>query len=170
MALQFSDGHAIGIGSTNTTVGVPVPGAGSTSSLVNGGIYYVAKNSESNLSLAVTKQRAIDKKFLLDFVDDGSGTHTLTSTRIRKILDRIVLRTNGEGFSNNSNGGILALLIILFILIFVVLLYSLLYVPLKYNRKNNKNNVGIIVLLILGFLFFPLINLVTFAALVDKNM
>lgn len=75
-----------------------------------------------------------------------------------------------EGFSNNSNGGILALLIILFILIFVVLLYSLLYVPLKYNRKNNKNNVGIIVILILGFLFFPLINLVTFAALVDKNM
>ncbi len=35
--------------------------------MVNGGIYYVAKNSESNLSLAVTKQRAIDKKFLLDF-------------------------------------------------------------------------------------------------------
>ena len=97
-----SNGHAIGIGSTNTTVGVPVPGAGSTSSLVNGGIYYVAKNGESNLSLAVTKQRAIDKKFLLDFVDDGSGTHTLTATRTRKILDRIVLRTHGEGFSTNK--------------------------------------------------------------------
>ena len=70
--------------------------------MVNGGIYYVAKNSESNLSLAVTKQRAIDKKFLLDFVDDGSGTHTLTATRTRKIVDRIVLRTHGEGFSTNK--------------------------------------------------------------------
>ena len=75
-----------------------------------------------------------------------------------------------EGFSSSNNKAILSLLIILLILIFVILLYSILYVPLKYNRKYNKNNVGVIILLIFGFLFFPLINLVTFAALIDKNI
>lgn len=82
------------------------------------------------------------------------------------------LNKKEEGFQNNEkmDTTVLVILIILGILIFCVLVYSLLFVPLKYNRKNNKNNVGIIILLILGFLFFPLINVVTFAVMVEKNM
>lgn len=74
-----------------------------------------------------------------------------------------------EGFTND-NKTMLALFIILLIFIFVILVFSILYVPLKYNRKYNQNNIGVVILLIFGFLFFPLINLVVFAILVDKNM
>jgi heme/copper-type cytochrome/quinol oxidase subunit 2 len=82
------------------------------------------------------------------------------------------LNKEKEGFQNDEkiDTSVLIILIILSILIFCILVYSLLFIPLKYNRKNNKNNIGIIILLILGFLFFPLINILVFAIMVEKNM
>lgn len=92
--IYTSNGVAIGIGSTN--VGF------STSRLSNGAIYYVAKIDNTSFSIASTKERAIKKTELIDFVLFGNNTHTFTSNRNRKIIDKIVINNQGSLYSNNK--------------------------------------------------------------------
>lgn len=108
----------------------------------------------------------------MNFLIPGSIAHICHTfaNSCYKYLNNTKTDDLNEGFSNSNNNSILALLIIFSIIIIVILLYSLLYVPLKYNKQNNNNNKGVIFLLILGFLFLPLINIITFAVMVNKNM
>lgn len=87
-----TDGLSIGIGSTN--VGY------STSRLSNGGTYFIAKIDDFKFSLATTKERALQKTNLIDFLSFGNRSHTITSKKVRKIIDRIVLKNSGEKYSN----------------------------------------------------------------------
>ena len=72
----------------------------STSRLSNGAIYYVAKVDNTSFSIASTKERAIKKTELIDFVLFGNNTHTFTSNRNRKIIDKIVINNQTPTISN----------------------------------------------------------------------
>ena len=99
---SISDGGTpVGVGSTNSGAGVYSATNSSPTNLVNGGIYYVANVGINTISLAVTKERAINREFLLDFLSDGAGTHTLKATRKRSVLDRVVVKNGGKNFANN---------------------------------------------------------------------
>ena len=87
-------GSTIGVGRTH--VGM------STDSLVNGAIYYVVNNNSKNISLTITEDSALKKIHLIDFLDDGVGSHTLTAIRKRQIIDRLVVKNPGSGYGNNK--------------------------------------------------------------------
>jgi hypothetical protein len=92
--IYTSDGLPIGIGSTN--VGY------STSRLSNGGTYYIAKINNKKFSIATTKKRALEKTKLIDFTSFGNKTNIFTSTKFRKIIDRIIIKNPGNFYSNNK--------------------------------------------------------------------
>ena len=96
-----SPGSPVGVGSTNADRSDAVTNSSPTT-LINGGTYYIASQNNNEFSLAATKERALSKQKLIEFFDDGSGTHTITSNRKRKIIDRIVIHTKGHSFANNK--------------------------------------------------------------------
>ena len=87
-------GTPIGVGRTHVGMG--------TDFLVNGAIYYVVNNNENNISLTISEDAALKKKYLIDFINDGAGKHTLTARRKRKIIDRLVVKNPGSGYGNNK--------------------------------------------------------------------
>ncbi len=96
-------GRPIGIGSTQ--VGF------TTTMLTSGATYFIRKNSDFSFSLTVRKSDAIAGINTIDLVpqshggityDYGSGTHTLTSRKIRKIIDRITISDKGGKYQNRK--------------------------------------------------------------------
>ena len=94
-------GSPVGVGSTNADTG-DVATSSSPTTLINGGTYYIVSQNNNQFSLAATKERALSKQNLIEFFTDGSGTHTITSTRERRIVDRVVIHNRGNSFANNK--------------------------------------------------------------------
>ena len=90
----LATGNPIGIGSTN--VGF------NTSRLTSGATYFIAKVTDSELSLASTKARALAKVDLIDMNAFGDGTHTFRSRKIRKIIDSINILSSTDDFANKK--------------------------------------------------------------------
>ena len=95
-------GSAVGIASTNAQLNYNAAGVGATTFLIDGTTYFVAKTDDTEFSLAITRERALNKEFLINFLDDGSGTHTFTAKRKRKKISEIVVKTSGSNFGYNK--------------------------------------------------------------------
>ena len=89
----IATGTPIGIGSTNVGFG--------TDRLTSNGIYFVAKHSDTSLSLASTKERALSKQNLIDFNSNGNRQHTLRSRKNRRVIDTIEV-TSTDDFANKK--------------------------------------------------------------------
>jgi len=89
-----STGNPIGIGSTNVGFG--------TDKLTSGSTYFIAKINDSEISLAVTKERALSKTNLIDMNAFGNGVHKFTSRIPRKIIDTINIVKSTDDFSNKK--------------------------------------------------------------------
>ena len=73
--------------------------------LTSGATYFIRKNSDFSFSLTVRKSDAIAGINTIDLVPTnnyGSGTHTLTSRKIRKIIDRITISDKGGKYQNRK--------------------------------------------------------------------
>ena len=92
--IYSSTGNPIGIGSTN--VGF------STDKLTSGAVYFIAKINDTEVSLAVTKERALSKTNLIDMNAFGNGVHKFTSRLNRKIIDEINIISSTDDFSNKK--------------------------------------------------------------------
>ena len=96
-------GRPIGIGSTQ--VGF------TTTMLTSGATYFIRKNNDFSFSLTIRKSDAIAGINTIDLVPDstpeisyqyGNGLHTLTSRKIRKIIDRISISDEGGKYQNRK--------------------------------------------------------------------
>jgi hypothetical protein len=92
--IYTSSGLPIGIGSTN--VGF------STSRLTNNAFYYISKNDETSFSIAASKENALAKTNLIDFISFGNQTHTFKSSKFKNIIDRISIQNPGSTYSNKK--------------------------------------------------------------------
>ena len=92
--VYLASGTPIGIGSTN--VGF------STDRLSSGSSYYIAKINNNVFSLASTKEDAIAKTKLVDFLGFGNEDHTFRSKKIRRVIDRISIVDPGTKFSDRK--------------------------------------------------------------------
>ena len=92
--IYTSSGLPIGIGSTN--VGF------STSRLTNNAFYYISKNDETSFSIATSKENALTKTNLIDFISFGNQTHNFASSKFKNIIDRISIQNPGSSYSNKK--------------------------------------------------------------------
>ena len=67
--------------------------------LTSGSNYFVAKITNDSFRLAITKDRALTKTNLLEFIDNGTKSHTFRSNKIRQVIDRIVVNESGSNYS-----------------------------------------------------------------------
>ena len=70
--------------------------------MTSGSTYFIRKNSEVSFSLTIRKSDATSGINTIDFLQFGTGTHTLTSKKIRKIVDRISLLEKGVKYQNRK--------------------------------------------------------------------
>ena len=92
--IYTTDGNPIGITSTN--VGF------ATDRLISSGNYFIAKIDNKSFRLATTKNRALNKTNLIEFNALGTKGHTFRSTKIRKIIDEIVVAEQGSNYINRN--------------------------------------------------------------------
>ena len=98
---QFLDGEEITYVAGGLPIGVGSTNVGfNTSRLTSGAVYYVAKQSDKEISLATTRARALAKQNLIDFNAFGNSGHTLRSRLIRKIIDKIIVTNSTDDFSS----------------------------------------------------------------------
>ena len=92
--IYTSSGLPIGIGSTN--VGF------TTSRLTNNTFYYISKTDNKSFSIAASKENALSKTNLIDFISFGNQTHTFKSSKFKNIIDRISIQNPGSTYSNKK--------------------------------------------------------------------
>jgi len=92
--IYTSSGLPIGIGSTN--VGF------TTSRLTNNAIYYISKTDNKSFSIAASKENALTKTNLIDFISFGNQTHNFKSSKFKNIIDRISIQNPGSTYSNKK--------------------------------------------------------------------
>ena len=94
----IATGSPIGI-DTNTSVASV---GFSTDLLSSGSNYFVSKIDANTFRLATTKDKAISRTNLIELIDNGTRTHTFRSNKVRKIIDRIVVKNVGSLYSNHK--------------------------------------------------------------------
>ena len=101
---RFSDGEEVIYIASGTPIGIGVTNAGiaSTDRLRSNTTYFIAKIDENSFRLAANEQRAISKTNLIEFTNDGNQTHTFRSKKIRKIIDRIIVKNSGSGYDKHQ--------------------------------------------------------------------
>ena len=100
---KFENGEEVVYTATGTPIGIGSTAVGfDTSRLTSGSTYFIRKNSEVSFSLTVKKSDALSGINTIDFNQFGTGTHTLTSKKIRKIVDRISLLEKGVKYQNRK--------------------------------------------------------------------
>ena len=100
---KFENGEEVVYTATGTPIGIGSTAVGfDTSRLTSGSTYFIRKNSEASFSLTVTKSDALSGINTIDFNEFGTGTHTLRSKKIRKIIDRISLPETGVKYQNRK--------------------------------------------------------------------
>ena len=100
---KFENGEEVVYTATGTPIGIGSTAVGfDTSRLTSGSTYFIRKNSEASFSLTVNKSDALSGINTIDFNEFGTGTHTLRSKKIRKIIDRISLPETGVKYQNRK--------------------------------------------------------------------
>ena len=100
---KFENGEEVVYTTSGTPIGIGSTAVGfDTSRLTSGSTYFIQKNSEASFSLTVKKSDALAGTNTIDFNQFGTGTHTLTSKKIRKIVDRISLLEKGVKYQNRK--------------------------------------------------------------------
>ena len=101
---KFINGEEVVYTTTGTPVGIGSTQVGfTTTMLTSGATYFIRKNNDFSFSLTIRKSDAIAGINTIDLVPTnnyGSGTHTLTSRKIRKIIDRITISDKGGKYQN----------------------------------------------------------------------
>ena len=75
-------------------------GLSAVGGLVDNSLYYVHKKNDTEIQLASTYQDAVLGTNLVNLTAQSVGSHSITSTKVRKILDKIIIVNQGEGYSN----------------------------------------------------------------------
>ncbi len=101
---RFLDGEEVIYTANGTPIGITtgVNVGFATDILSSGTSYFIARYTDSSFALAITRDRAIGKTNLLQFRDDGSVSHQFTSTKVRKIIDRIEVQETGNEYKNKK--------------------------------------------------------------------
>ena len=100
---KFENGEEVVYTATGTPIGIGSTAVGfDTSRLTSGSTYFIRKNSEASFSLTINKSDALSGINTIDFNEFGTGTHTLRSKKIRKIIDRISLPETGVKYQNRK--------------------------------------------------------------------
>jgi len=108
---------AIGVG----TIGSPAAGESDTKSyLIDRAHYFVVKIDDYTVKLTNTLKDALANQNIINLTQASDGNHTLISTKLRKIVDRIVVTNPGEGYQNK-----------------VVTIAPILYPPTQIGAKNT---------------------------------
>ena len=99
---RFSDGEEIIYSTTGNPIGVGSTSVGfSTNRLTSGSVYFVAKISDTQLSLATSKTKALAKT-VINMNAFGNGTHKLLSRVNRKVVDSVNITESTNDFSNKK--------------------------------------------------------------------
>ena len=99
---RFLDGEEIIYSSTGTPIGAGSTSVGfSTTRLTSGAVYFIAKINDTEVSLAVTRKKALSKD-VINMNAFGNGTHKFTSRLNRKIIDRINIIKSTDDFSSKK--------------------------------------------------------------------
>ena len=100
---KFFDGEEVIYTSSGLPIGIGSTGVGfSTSRLTNNAFYYISKNDETSFSIAASKENALTKTNLIDFLSFGNQTHNFTSSKFKNIIDRISIQNPGSSYSNKK--------------------------------------------------------------------
>jgi hypothetical protein len=100
---KFFDGEEVIYTSLGLPIGIGSTGVGfSTSRLTNNAFYYISKNDETSFSIAASKENALTKTNLIDFLSFGNQTHNFTSSKFKNIIDRISIQNPGSSYSNKK--------------------------------------------------------------------
>ena len=114
---KFENGEEVVYTTTGTPIGIGSTQVGfTTTMLTSGATYFIRKNSDFSFSLTIRKSDAIAGINTIDLIPDnytdgngntieyqyGSGLHTLTSRKIRKIIDRISISDEGGKYQNRK--------------------------------------------------------------------
>ena len=98
---KFLDGEEVTYIATGNPIGINtgVNVGFTTDILTSGSNYFVAKITNNSFRLAITKNRALTKTNLLEFIDNGTRSHTFRSNKIRQVIDRIAVNEPGSNYS-----------------------------------------------------------------------
>ena len=109
---KFTNGEEVVYTTTGRPIGIGSTQVGfTTTMLTSGATYFIRKNNDFSFSLTVRKSDAIAGINTIDLVpqsteeftyDYGTGTHTLASRKIRKIIDRITISDKGGKYQNRK--------------------------------------------------------------------
>ena len=101
---RFLDGEKVTYIATGDPIGINtgVNVGFDTSLLSSGSNYFVSKVDNNSFRLAITKDRALAKTNLIEFLDNGTRSHTFRSNKNRQIIDRIVVKEVGSEYSNHK--------------------------------------------------------------------
>ena len=101
---RFLDGEEVIYTANGTPIGITtgVNVGFATDLLSSGTSYFIARYTDDSFALAITRDRAINKTNLLQLRDDGSVSHQFTSTKVRRIIDRIEVNEIGTEYKNKK--------------------------------------------------------------------
>ena len=100
---KFLDGEQVTYTAYGTPIGIGNTQVGfATDRLASGTTYYIAKHSTNSFGLAISRADALNKINLIHFNEYGNTTHEFKSTKIRNIIDRIVINDPGTFYSNRK--------------------------------------------------------------------
>ena len=89
---KFLNGEEVTYTATGTPIGIGVTNVGfTTNRLLSGSTYFVSKRSNTSFALNINKNDAIAGINTIYFIQNGNGTHTFKSKKIRQVIDRIVV-------------------------------------------------------------------------------
>jgi len=102
---RFLDGEEVTYITTGRPIGININTSEAnvgfrTDLLSSDSSYFVAKIDNNSFRLAVTKEKAINKTNLIEFTAFGNRTHTFSSKKIRKVIDRIIVLESGSNYKN----------------------------------------------------------------------
>ena len=99
---RFADGEEIIYTTTGNPIGVGSTSVGfGTDRLTSGARYFIAKLNDTQVSLATSKENALDKT-VINMNAFGNGVHKFTSTVNRRVIDDIRIISSTDDFSNKK--------------------------------------------------------------------
>ncbi len=100
---KFLDGEQVTYTAYGTPIGIGSTQVGfATDRLASGTTYYIAKHSTNSFGLAISRADALNKINLIHFNQYGNTTHEFKSTKVRNIIDRIIINDPGSSYSNRK--------------------------------------------------------------------
>ena len=101
---RFLNGEEVVYTTTGNPIGIEtgVNVGFNTNLLSSGTSYFISKKTDTAFSLAIKKDDAIAGINTIFFIQNGNGSHTFVSKKIRKIIDTIEITNTGSSYSNKK--------------------------------------------------------------------